>query len=341
MNTIIDKSRPKISIIIPVYNASAFIAKTIENLLEQNIHKEIILINDGSTDNSLEVINKFKNKFEDIRVINQENKGVSAARNNGIANAKGDYILFIDSDDLLEEKALEKLQTKYETYDCDLALCTYKICFEDDTVIDKYKYMSSGFYNIQKFISNYYELFTTRILHCIGTKLYKKSIIDQYKIRFDESLSYFEDINFCLSYLKRSKKIYFINEGLYKYMQINENSLANRYKVNFAKISNLTLKSQKELLETIYGPNMMFEEFNKIVIDDFNWGIRNEINHKNNFIEKYKNINELIKSEYIYKALKEFKNISKNKIKTAIIRSRNAILIMALYEAGKLYKKIR
>ena len=223
-NIIIEK--PLISIIIPVYNASIYVGNTIENLLTQKINKEIILINDGSTDNSLEVINEYKNKSECIRIINQVNQGVSAARNNGIINAKGDYLLFIDSDDFLEENTLEMLYSKYQTYNCDLVLSSYKVCFDDNSIVDKFKYIDSGLYDIEQFFSEYYKLFSTRILHCIGTKLYKRSIIEKYNIRFNESLAYFEDINFCLSYLKRTKKIL---QMFYKEEKYGKNRYINGY----------------------------------------------------------------------------------------------------------------
>lgn len=331
--------KPLISIIIPVYNASLFIEKTINNLLKQNIDKEIILINDGSTDNSLEVITNLKNKYNCIQVINQVNKGVSAARNKGIDNAKGDYIIFIDSDDLLENDTLEKFYTKYQTYNCDLVLCTYKICYKDNSIIDTYKYLDSGLYDIKSFLSEYYRLFSTKTLHCIGTKMYKKSIIDKYNIRFNESLAYFEDINFCILYLKKTQKIYYINESLYKYMQINADSLANRYKKNFPETSHLTLSSQKELLEKIYGPMKKFDDFQKIIMGDFYWGIMNEVNHKISLITKYKNINNLVKSEFIYNALKNNKIHSKNKIKTIILKSRNSFLIFCIFEINRICKK--
>ena len=330
------KTTPLISIIIPIFNASNFIEKTIENLIEQEVDKEIILINDGSTDNSLDVIKKIENKYRCIRVINQNNKGVSAARNSGIASAKGDYLLFIDSDDLLEKEALKKLLSKYQTFDCDLILSSYKIIYDNNCIIDTFKYLDSGLYNIDSFLSKYYTLFSTRILHCIGTKLYKKSIIDKYKIRFNESLAYYEDINFCLSYLKRTKTLYYINESLYKYMQINVNSLARRYKSNFPEISNLTLKAQKDLLETIYGQITEVENFPKIILDDFYLGIENEINNQSCFKKKYLNVKRIVLNEDVSYVLKHNDVYTKSRIKRIILKSRNPFLILCSFELSKL-----
>ena len=334
------KSSPLISIIIPVFNASNFIEKTIENLIEQEADKEIILINDGSTDNSLEVLKKIENKYRCIRVINQINKGVSAARNTGIESAKGNYILFIDSDDLLENDTLKRLLFKYQTFDCDLVLCSYKICYDNNSNIDTFKYLDSGLYNIDSFLSEYYKLYTTKILYCIGTKLYKKSIINKYHIRFNESLAYYEDINFCISYLQRIKTLYYINESLYKYMQVNINSLAHRYKSNFPEISNLTLTAQKDLLVTIFGQNFDVEDFQKIILEDFYLGIANEINNKNCFKKKYMNVKKIVSNDYISYVLKHNNVNSKSKFKQTILKSRNPFLILCSYESSKLFKKI-
>ena len=334
------KSSPLISIIIPVFNASNFIEKTIENLIEQEADKEIILINDGSTDNSLEVLKKIENKYRCIRVIDQINKGVSAARNTGIESAKGNYILFIDSDDILEKDTLKKLLFKYQTFDCDLVLCSYKICYDNNSIIDTFKYLDSGLYNIDSFLSEYYKLYTTKILYCIGTKLYKKSIIDKYHIRFNESLAYYEDINFCISYLKRTKTLYYINESLYKYMQINVNSLASKYKFNFPEISSLTLAAQKDLLETIYGQIIEVEDFQKIILEDFYSGIANEINNQNCFKKKYLNVKKIVLNKDVSHVLQHNNIHSKSSIKRIIIKSRNPFFILCSFELSKLFKKI-
>ena len=86
--------KPILSIVVPVYNAEAFVARTIENLLAENVSKEIILVNDGSTDSSLEILQAYASKYSCIKIINQENSGVSSARNVGMDAALGEYIFF-------------------------------------------------------------------------------------------------------------------------------------------------------------------------------------------------------------------------------------------------------
>jgi glycosyltransferase involved in cell wall biosynthesis len=115
---------PKISIIIPTYNAEQYVADAIQSALDQTVKPhEVIVINDGSTDRSLEVIKSF-----DIKIIDQTNRGLSSARNSGIAMATGDYILPLDSDDMLLENALELVIAKIEETDADIIGLSFK-CF--------------------------------------------------------------------------------------------------------------------------------------------------------------------------------------------------------------------
>ena len=95
--------RPLFSIIVPVYNAIEFVGDTIHNLLRQDVNKEILLINDGSTDDSLQLIKQYERKYDCLKVVDKKNGGVSSARNVGLNVAKGDYVIFVDSDDFIDD----------------------------------------------------------------------------------------------------------------------------------------------------------------------------------------------------------------------------------------------
>ena len=101
---------PKFSIIVPVYNVESYLAKCLDSILCQSYKDyEIIAINDGSTDNSSKILKEYVDKYDNIIVINQENQGLSQARNNGVKEAKGEYIIFVDSDDFIEKDLLKKI----------------------------------------------------------------------------------------------------------------------------------------------------------------------------------------------------------------------------------------
>lgn len=213
----------KISIIIPVYNCEEYIEKCIESILNQKYKNfEIILINDGSTDNSLNLINEYKqNEPERIIVINQKNAGAGAARNKGIEIASGDYLTFIDSDDYIKNDFLSTLLNYING---------------EDIIVSGYKKTDSN-YNVlfsKEPENNYWSLFkyTTN-----WANLYKVSFIRENNIRFlDFRIG--EDINFsfqCIVYLKTYK---IVNYSGYYYFT-NEKSITKTIK-KVQKVSSLS-----------------------------------------------------------------------------------------------------
>lgn len=120
-------SGPKVSVIVPVFNVQQFLSKCLKSIINQTIADiEIICINDGSTDNSLKILEKFAAKDNRIRIISQENQGLSVARNVGINNANGEYLGFVDSDDWIDKKYFEELYMAAKLYNCDIACSSIK-----------------------------------------------------------------------------------------------------------------------------------------------------------------------------------------------------------------------
>ena len=124
----------KISLIIPVYNVEKYVEKCLRSCINQDLSKdeyEIIVVNDGSPDGSLEIVQRIAAQEPNIKVISQENQGLSMARNNGLAQAQGDYVWFIDSDDWIEENCLKEIADKCEAEQLDLLQIQYKLAYED------------------------------------------------------------------------------------------------------------------------------------------------------------------------------------------------------------------
>ena len=116
----------KISIVVPVYNVEKYLSKCLESLISQTLADiEIICINDGSTDKSLEILENYASKDNRVKIINQENQGVSTARNNGLACANGEYVTFVDSDDWLESNSCEELYNKAIQTNSDIVLFSH------------------------------------------------------------------------------------------------------------------------------------------------------------------------------------------------------------------------
>ena len=124
-------SEIKVSVIVPVYNVEKYVKRAVESIIKQNFTDlEILLVNDGSTDNSLQEINLITEKYKNVKVFTQENQGVSSARNLGIKKAQGDYICFLDADDYLEDGVLNKFYSLCKENDLDVIRGAYKIYSE-------------------------------------------------------------------------------------------------------------------------------------------------------------------------------------------------------------------
>lgn len=167
---------PKISIIVPVYNVEEYLKKCIESLVNQSIvEKEIIFVNDGSTDNSYSILEMYKKMYPEIIILNKENGGLSSARNAGIEIAKGDYIGFVDSDDYVDEKMFELMVNHSEEKNADMVICKHKWVFTNGEIV------GSGGFKEEKILNSYQGLKEFLIKEDFGNyawdKVYKKKAI--------------------------------------------------------------------------------------------------------------------------------------------------------------------
>lgn len=205
-----------VSIIVPVYNAEKFLELCITSIINQSYNDiELILIDDGSTDNSGKICDEYALKDERITVFHCRNNGVSAARNIGLDNAKGKYIIFIDSDDYVEKNYVEELVKAIESDKNELAIVGIKEIYNDKIKIRK----SRGDYT-GSLKNDYYGMID--FLCLIGGKIYLKEIIDLNNIRFVNKIKYAEDELFNLIYYQKVKQYVFINLPLYVYRRRQE-----------------------------------------------------------------------------------------------------------------------
>ena len=227
----------KISVIVPVYNVEDYLHKCIDSILSQTYSNfELLLIDDGSTDNSAKICDQYAQKDFRVEVFHKVNGGVSAARNLGIENAIGEWICFVDSDDWIESEVLHDVRSKIENKIVDLVIWGYKLAYP--------KYSSeinvpcSGFFSGK---TEVYKLLIQsdmkKLLESPCNKLYCTSIIKDNSLHFDTNLSLMEDSKFNWSYFNYVQSIYAINEIYYNY-RINHNrkSLSSKYIDNILEI---------------------------------------------------------------------------------------------------------
>lgn len=213
---------PVVSLIIPVYHAEKYLRRCLDSALQQTFSDmEIIAVNDGSEDASLEICREYEAKDSRFHVLDKENTGVSDSRNRAIAMAQGEYLQFLDSDDWLAPDATESLVYAARKYDCDLviadfyrvdgAVFTEKQHIRERGLLTREQYAE---YMMQEPADFYYGV--------LWNKLYRRSVIEEYQIRMNPELPWCEDFLFNLSYIRYAERFTAIQTPIYYYYEENE-----------------------------------------------------------------------------------------------------------------------
>ena len=211
----------KVSVIIPAYNAENSIKNCLDSVLVQTYKDmEIIIINDGSTDNTLDVITEYTDSR--IKIINQNNKGVSAARNLGLEMSTGEFVVFVDSDDSVDCHYIQSQILAMKNYGADLTVCGYYVLDERNTLIGEFPNSRDRLHFVNSSYLSHEEIWLGLIKHwsigsALWNKMFKTTLID--KLRFDEKLTIGEDLVFMAQYTTKCNTIYYLKEKLYKYFQ--------------------------------------------------------------------------------------------------------------------------
>lgn len=234
-----------ISVIVPVYNAEKTIEKCVKSIQNQVFTDlEIILVNDGSKDQSLRLCYKMAEEDVRIRVIDSENFGVSHARNLGIQHAKGMYIMFADSDDYVEAEWCANLYNCIQDDDLSWGICNVN-CWKNGirTVENELDFEEKEYSP-----KNFWEIFKMNLFNQPINKIYRRDIINKFHIAFDEKLPLGEDLLFNLEYLHYISRIIVFNKNLYNYIYGQEDSACNKYYDNFFEMQKKIYTKIKECL---------------------------------------------------------------------------------------------
>lgn len=219
----------KISVIVPVYNVESYLEQCLNSILTQlYTDLEIILVNDGSTDQSASICEEFATKDSRIKVFHQTNAGVSSARNTGILEATGDYITFVDSDDWLEPMMYQKMMSAALSNGLpDVIMCDF-IHEKEDSKEPITEKIRNGFYTKEEIVEELYptllvtEDFGRLPIVSIWNCLFKKDLFESKNIRFDTSLKYAEDYLFMATIVINADSFYYLKENyFYHYRQYN------------------------------------------------------------------------------------------------------------------------
>lgn len=223
---------PEISLIIPVYNVEKYLRKALESVENQTFKDlEVIVINDGSKDNSIEIIKEFADRNENFIIVDQENRGLSEARNKGISISRGNYIAFMDSDDYIEENFLEILYENAIRHDADIVCCNFNFYYPENE-LKVYMPLTSlpGIYTGSKALKKL--ILDISVHHFAWNKLYKRSLFIDKGVRFYDM--YFEDIATSPRLFYYAEKVVLLGRALYNYTSRESSILGS---INYKKIN--------------------------------------------------------------------------------------------------------
>lgn len=223
-----------ISVIIPVYNTEKYITECLDSVISQTYRDlEIIIVDDGSKDSSLEKCNEYAQRDTRIKVYSKPNGGVSSARNFGIEKANGDFIAFADSDDKLKPELFDTLVKCQKKYNVDRVCGGYVHFYEDGREIYRKTRIPDGKYSTEEILAIMIDdgSLSGFMFSGVNNCLYRKAIIDRYNIRFQENIKYNEDGLFSFEYALHSTNMYSLRSlPLYMYRQHAESATHKRMK---------------------------------------------------------------------------------------------------------------
>ena len=217
---------PKVSIVVPCYNIQKYVGRCIESLLAQTFTDfELILVNDGSTDDTLSILKEYEKKDSRIIVLEKENGGLSDARNAGMKIAKGEYIQFVDGDDFAEDILLEKCAQKLDETGADIVIFDF---YQYYTETNTKEVISHSFDETKEYSLDTTTTLLTNIKNAAWNKMYKLSLFKENHIEYPFGY-YYEDLGTTYRLLPRAKKIVFINQPLLNYLQDRPGNITTQF----------------------------------------------------------------------------------------------------------------
>lgn len=331
-----ENSNLEISTIIPTYNSQNYIKECIESILKQKfLPSEIIIVDDGSKDNTLEICKEYEKKYKIIKIIRMpNNQGVSNARNAGIKIAKGNYIHFMDSDDTIENDMYSDFAEIIKKQSIDVVISGIKNIYQKNNKIILEEPRDPKLYNSPEDISNFLKEICVSegkiwALNVIWNKLYKKDIIETNNIFFNTEINLGEDFIFNCNFFKNINSIKIINKSYYNYFRRDNNSLVSKFRTDIVKRRTLIYSEWKKLYEKYNIYNECKENMQKyegFLMYNNLYTIFSK-NCKLTSSEKKEFLKELLKSENINFVYIFFGNKKKYKIEKKLMKNNKSKIL--------------
>lgn len=344
---------PSISIIVPVYNTSQFLAQCLDSLVNQTYQDiEIVCINDGSTDDSLDVLRRYEQSYDTVRVINRGNGGVSSARNAGLEAATGDYLMFVDSDDWVDTDYCARMMEVALTHDADCVMCSYAKEFGKKSV-EEHVFPES----FQKQGNDVQDDLRLRLFGPIGTDLQSPHHVDLitavwmqlFKAEMCEGVRFTdlsvigtsEDLLYQVEVYKNCNSFAYIDEPMYHYRKTNTGSITTQYKAElFERWQNLYAMMEdivtRESLGDVYSKALD----NRIACQLIGLGL-NEVGASVSLLQKSKRLKHIISHPRYIRALSQLDTSCMPahwKMFFSLLKKKKVALIVYLLEVMQLIR---
>lgn len=267
---------PLVSIVVPFFNAEATLPRLLDSLLAQSYSNfEVILVDDGSTDSSLDIVRHYSQRHSNLRFFTHSQRGVSHSRNVGMAMAQGKYLQFADADDWLETNCVERFVAHAESSGCDMVISDFyrirsKRCYHMG-VIEK-----EGLYSRRDFAEEMMRSPADFYFGVVWNKFFRLDLIRTHRLEFSDHLDWCEDFQFNLEYLQYASCVYVLKEPLYCYVK-NKGSLSSA-----SSTRGKVMKTKLELFQyykELYQSLDLYEQ-NKLKVHSFLIAVAKERGHR-------------------------------------------------------------
>lgn len=337
-----DKEKPLVSIVVPVYNAEKTIFRCVKSIEEQTYKNiELILVNDGSVDNSISKCVELKKKYKNIVLIDKENEGTSKTRNCGIINSTGKYLSFVDSDDACDKMMIEYFVDYMEKYNVDLVISGIRKKYlykKGKRSIDVLP-LTKGVFGKNDFLDLFIRLEHQNLIASSCNKMYKKEVLLRHDIFFEENITMGEDYRFNLKCLDKMSSFAVINMPLYIYY-IGDKSISTNYRKNEfeERITNVSLYERMVIKYNMNNEYIAISYLRMAFSTIMN--IHNPQN-KDKFSEKRLDIKNVIGNQKILDSVKKCttKGITNNTIKILFKLNSINLLYLVTWLASKTIEK--
>lgn len=325
----------KVSVIVPIYNCEKHINKCIDSILSQTLEDiEIILIDDGSSDNSGKISEEYVRLDKRVSVIHQENSGPSVARNKGISIAKGQYIGFVDSDDYIEPTMYEELYKAAGNKRVQVAMCGYieKHIYDDSSITVKPNLKPNKIHNTNDIKYKIISTFAKNEnygFYSLWNKIYLREWLLESGINMDVNRDHGEDWWFNINVLSSIESFVYVDKELYNYIHSNSKSLMFKYRENQF---DLFLDGRLKMKEIMPSEYMDYKELNKRFIYEFSSFIIRTIKEVDDKSKRKVLINNVLNNQEVIESCKEVGGLPIHfKLTTFLIKYRLKKLALVTY----------